>query len=376
MRRFLAALAALLALAPAAGCGGGRADPVASTARSRSRRTARSTSPRRSASGSKMSPSTTASTAISRPATTRRDGRRVKVGFELVGTSLDGQSEPNKVETLSNGVRISIGSADRSVPPGEHRYTIRYRATRMIGRFDGYDELYWNVTGNGWDFPIDRATATITLPSPARFGQRAAYTGPQGSTDQSARVTAERPGTIRFEHHPPALFARRADRRGGIPQGRGRRAIGIDPAGLVPRRLGPAAGRARGPGGRARLTFSMPGARRAAIRRPARWCRCSPRPTTCRPRRCATSSSRSSTTALSPPSLVDAAVKGHVRLVEEDGGCLPQQRAADRALDRPDATAARHRPSMALARRTGGAQRDRWSWSRRTMRLSRPPRRR
>ena len=60
------------------------------------------------------------------------------------------------VETLTNGVRIKIGSADRTVPPGEHRYAIRYRATRMIGRFEDYDELYWNVTGNGWDFPIDR----------------------------------------------------------------------------------------------------------------------------------------------------------------------------------------------------------------------------
>jgi hypothetical protein len=91
-------------------------------------------------------------------------GRRVRVGFDLAGTWLDGQEEPNKVETLMNGVRIRIGSADKIVPFGEHEYRIRYHATRMLGRFEGYDELYWNVTGNGWDFPIDRASATITLP--------------------------------------------------------------------------------------------------------------------------------------------------------------------------------------------------------------------
>ena len=39
--------------------------------------------------------------------------------------------------------------------PGEHRYSIRYRATRQLGLFKDYDELYWNVTGNGWVFPID-----------------------------------------------------------------------------------------------------------------------------------------------------------------------------------------------------------------------------
>ncbi|MCF2514224.1 DUF2207 domain-containing protein [Sphingomonas sp. G124] len=130
-------------------------------------------------------------------------GRRVKVDFDLVSTSLDGQPEPAKVEMLNNGVRIRIGTADRIVSPGEHRYTIRYHATRMIGRFDDYDELYWNVTGNGWDFPIDRAAATITLPSPARFGQRAVYTGAQGSTESAARVVEDDAGTIRFETTRP-----------------------------------------------------------------------------------------------------------------------------------------------------------------------------
>jgi uncharacterized membrane protein YgcG len=134
-------------------------------------------------------------------------GRRVKVGFRLVGTWLDGQKEPAQIETLGNGVRIRIGSADRFVPPGIHNYTIRYRATRMIGRFKDYDELYWNVTGNGWDFPIDRAIATITLPSPARFGQRSVYTGAQGSTENAAQIVSEEPGSIRFESTRP-FYAR------------------------------------------------------------------------------------------------------------------------------------------------------------------------
>ena len=130
-------------------------------------------------------------------------GRRVKVGFELVDTFLDGQPEPNKVETLSNGVRIKIGSADRTVPKGDHIYMIRYRATRMIGRFDGYDELYWNVTGNGWDFPIDKASATVTLPRRVYFGQRAAYVGSQDSTERALLVDEEAQGLIGFETPRP-----------------------------------------------------------------------------------------------------------------------------------------------------------------------------
>ena len=136
---------------------------------------------------------------IFREIPTRYDGprgKRVKVGFNLVETKLDGQSEPSASETMSNGVRIKIGDANRIVPVGEHVYIIRYRATRMLGRFEGYDELYWNVTGNGWRFLIDQARVTITLPSAAGFGQRAVYTGYQGETSRNAAVTSEGPGTI------------------------------------------------------------------------------------------------------------------------------------------------------------------------------------
>ena len=125
-------------------------------------------------------------------------GGQTKIAFTLGGTERDGRSEPSGVERLSNGVRIKVGDADTLVEPGPHRYVIRYHVTRELGRFDGYDELYWNVTGNGWAFPIDRASATIVLPSPVRFGERAAYTGAQGVSGGDARVTAEGAGTISF----------------------------------------------------------------------------------------------------------------------------------------------------------------------------------
>ena len=130
-------------------------------------------------------------------------GQRVKVGFTLLDTTLDGSPEPNATETLSNGVRIKIGDADRIVPVGEHVYTVHYRANRMLGRFAGFDELYWNVTGNGWRFPIDRASARITLPAAVNFGQRSLYTGFQGEKGSAARFVDERPGTIRAETVAP-----------------------------------------------------------------------------------------------------------------------------------------------------------------------------
>jgi hypothetical protein len=84
------------------------------------------------------------------------------------------------------------------VDVGEHRYVIRYSTTRQIGRFNGYDELYWNATGNGWIFPIDVAEARIRLPETVKFGERASYTGPQGATSSNARVIERNRGRSGF----------------------------------------------------------------------------------------------------------------------------------------------------------------------------------
>ncbi len=126
-----------------------------------------------------------------------KQGRRVRVGFDVTGVTLDGQPEPFETESLDNGVRIRIGSADRRVEPGIHTYRIDYTTTGQLGFFDDFDELYWNVTGNGWVFPIDTARATVRLPGPAAFGaERTFYTGPQGATENYAQVVDEGPGTM------------------------------------------------------------------------------------------------------------------------------------------------------------------------------------
>ncbi len=132
-----------------------------------------------------------------------RRGSRVRVGFELLGVTRNGAAEPAATEPVSNGVRVRIGSKDVFLAPGDHRYAVRYRTMRQVGRFADFDELYWNVTGNGWVFSIDRVEARITLPSPAPFGQRSVYTGPQGTSGKQARVVSERPGEILFQTTAP-----------------------------------------------------------------------------------------------------------------------------------------------------------------------------
>jgi uncharacterized membrane protein YgcG len=125
-------------------------------------------------------------------------GRRVKVGFDVVAVARDGQPEAYRLIGMQNGERIRIGNADTILPPGRHVFLIHYRTTRQISFYRDFDELYWNVTGNGWTFPIERAEARITLPGAVPFGKRAVYTGVQGATEHDAAVIAEQPGRIVF----------------------------------------------------------------------------------------------------------------------------------------------------------------------------------
>jgi uncharacterized membrane protein YgcG len=137
------------------------------------------------------------------PTRYQREGRTIRVGFDVQGVTRNGQTEPYGTERIDNGVRVRIGDADVMLPIGEHTYVIRYRTTRQLGFFTDYDELYWNVTGNGWAFPIDRAEATIRLPQPVQFGNRALYTGAQGASERNAEVASEQPGVISIRTTAP-----------------------------------------------------------------------------------------------------------------------------------------------------------------------------
>jgi uncharacterized membrane protein YgcG len=125
------------------------------------------------------------------------DGHQYVVGFAFQGASRDGQSEQWRAEDRGNGVRIYIGNPSATVSNGEHTYELVFRTDRQLGYFADHDELYWNVTGNGWDFPIDRVTARVELPEgiPATGIKLEGYTGPQGAKgqDYTAQLQASGP---------------------------------------------------------------------------------------------------------------------------------------------------------------------------------------
>ena len=130
-----------------------------------------------------------------------RFNNQVRVGLDIQEIQRNGRPEPYHTEKRANGIRIYIGSSNHTLENGVHEYRLRFQTTRQLGFFEDFDELYWNVTGNGWAFPIDQASARITLPSPVQAGdfQRAVYTGRQGASGQQASSNITGSQTVVFE---------------------------------------------------------------------------------------------------------------------------------------------------------------------------------
>ncbi len=121
------------------------------------------------------------------------------IPFRVVSLNRDGQSESFHLSSLKNGVRIYFGNIHTILSSGKHKYILEYYTNHQLGFFDKYDELYWNVTGNDWKFPIDLMTAEIELPKGAHIVQSAAYTGFQGQRGNNFKSYINDQGNIIFE---------------------------------------------------------------------------------------------------------------------------------------------------------------------------------
>lgn len=128
-------------------------------------------------------------------------GNNYVVEFNVLDILRDGESEPWHVQDISNGVRVYIGNKNQLIEPGQHTYSIQYYTFRQLGFFEKYDELYWNVTGNGWSFPILSARASVQLPPGVNTEQTQsdAYTGEAGATHKDFTVSSPDENSLIFE---------------------------------------------------------------------------------------------------------------------------------------------------------------------------------
>jgi len=127
-----------------------------------------------------------------------RYGNRIKVGLQVLRILRDGHPEGYHIKERSNGKRIYMGQQNVVLKPGEYTYTLTYKTNRQLGFFKDFDELYWNVTGNGWNFVIDKAVAVVELPPGAEIMATAGYTGRSGEKGQEFETSLDEQGNIVF----------------------------------------------------------------------------------------------------------------------------------------------------------------------------------
>lgn len=112
--------------------------------------------------------------------------REIPVKFGSVKTRVENlaSSEPIAQDSTSSGwVTFRLGSADTLVS-GLKEYRLSY--TYRIGddRNPEYDELYFNLVGEGWQAPIKECTFTVTFPRPIEANRVFLTGGRYGSTAQ------------------------------------------------------------------------------------------------------------------------------------------------------------------------------------------------
>jgi hypothetical protein len=134
-----------------------------------------------------------------------RFGNVYPVHLEVTSLALDEQPEDYHLEKLPDGLRVCLGKRGASLSPGEHKYVLTYTLNRALGFFSDHDELYWNVTGSGWTFPIQEVSASVHLP--AGIARAAvlldAYTGLPGSARSDYSVSFDAQGNAKFRTTRP-----------------------------------------------------------------------------------------------------------------------------------------------------------------------------
>ena len=139
-----------------------------------------------------------ASVTVSERITVNREGKRIRrgiyrdlpwtrgVGYRVLSVRRDGKPEPYFTENANGRFRINTGTDEFLPHNGLYTFEITYQASGIVRAFDGYDEVYWNATGNDWNFPIEKASARVIVPHGAKVLQTASYAGKRGSKTPAA----------------------------------------------------------------------------------------------------------------------------------------------------------------------------------------------
>lgn len=105
----------------------------------------------------------------------------------------DGNEERYEVDQQPKQTEVKIGDPDKTIT-GAHNYIIIYKVKNGIGsNYEDHDEIYWNVTGNDWEIPIEKASVNLTTDFGVIQNQVACFSRPGNFNAQFCSFLAKAP---------------------------------------------------------------------------------------------------------------------------------------------------------------------------------------
>lgn len=134
------------------------------------------------------------------PLTYNQDGKKIRHDIKNVRvTNLD-DFQPIFFTKSSDGQNLTLKIGDADVTfTGQKTYVIEYDVDKAVRRFPDHDELYWDITGEGWQIPV-LATKAIVNSNFANINQTSCYSGRFGSDDGLCQDQIDSPTQAMFTY--------------------------------------------------------------------------------------------------------------------------------------------------------------------------------
>jgi uncharacterized membrane protein YgcG len=122
----------------------------------------------------------------------RPTGENISIDVKVNAVTSNGGQVTYTTRRSGRNIIIRVGNPDRTIT-GAHSYTICYAVNRALLFREDYIQLYWNVTGNGWQIPIDHASAMVALPATVTPTDvsTTSYAGYTGSVTRGGAATLD-----------------------------------------------------------------------------------------------------------------------------------------------------------------------------------------
>jgi len=117
---------------------------------------------------------------------------RLKIDVKSV---VNEKNQPYKIDISNEKDNFKIRIGDPYITlTGNHTYKINYLVNKaLVWGKNNQDEIYWNITGNDWEVPINNVKGKIILPQEINSGiETYCWSGQYGSQEKNCQIKAEK----------------------------------------------------------------------------------------------------------------------------------------------------------------------------------------